>query len=137
MFFNLFRAIVRAQVLKVTFCIFWESNRVCCYVDSDRVFSTLLVFWIGTNIIFDIFYSNTRLLDIIMQITRACEYLASVNYVHRDLAARNILIDRNEQIRLGDFGMSRNMYSSDYYRIKGYETLPIRWMAWESVMTVS
>jgi len=83
------------------------------------------------------FISNTRLLDIIMQITRACEYLASVNFVHRDLAARNILIDRNEQIRLGDFGMSRNMYSSDYYRIKGYETLPIRWMAWESVMTVS
>ncbi|MPC90870.1 Discoidin domain-containing receptor 2 [Portunus trituberculatus] len=33
--------------------------------------------------------------------------------------------------------MSRNLYSNDYYRIEGKALLPIRWMAWESILLVS
>ncbi len=43
----------------------------------------------------------------------------------------------NYTIKISDFGMSRSLYSADYYRIEGRAVLPIRWMAWESVLLVS
>lgn len=43
-------------------------------------------------------------------------YIASVNLVHRDLAARNCLVSTGLIIKIGDFGLSRNLYDSDYYR---------------------
>ena len=45
-------------------------------------------------------------------------YLESVRVVHRDLAARNCFVGRGLQVRVGDFGMSRNLYSSDYFKGK-------------------
>uniref|UniRef100_A0A8C1PS54 receptor protein-tyrosine kinase n=1 Tax=Cyprinus carpio TaxID=7962 RepID=A0A8C1PS54_CYPCA len=78
--------------------------------------------------------SLADLLHMSVQISSGMKYLASLNFVHRDLATRNCLLDRHLTIKISDFGMSRNLYSSDYYRIQGRAVLPIRWMAWESIL---
>ena len=62
------------------------------------------------------------------------EYLASHHFVHRHLAARNVLVGEGLTVKVSDFGLSRDIYSSDYYRVQSKSLLPVRWMPPESVM---
>ncbi|ESO92627.1 hypothetical protein LOTGIDRAFT_120502, partial [Lottia gigantea] len=75
-----------------------------------------------------------QLLHISNQIAMGMEYLASQHFVHRDLATRNCLVGEKLLVKIGDFGMSRDIYSTDYYRVGGTAMLPIRWMPPESML---
>uniref|UniRef100_A0A8C9RE67 Tyrosine-protein kinase receptor n=1 Tax=Scleropages formosus TaxID=113540 RepID=A0A8C9RE67_SCLFO len=76
----------------------------------------------------------SQMLHIAQQIAAGMVYLASQHFVHRDLATRNCLVGENLLVKIGDFGMSRDVYSTDYYRVGGHTMLPIRWMPPESIM---
>lgn len=65
------------------------------------------------------------------------KYLESLNMVYRDFVIRNCLVGINYIIKISDFGMSRSLYSADYYWIEGRVVLLIRWMVWESILLVS
>ena len=44
-------------------------------------------------------------------------YLASRHFVHRDLATRNCLVGSDLVVKISDFGMSRDIYTCDYYKV--------------------
>ncbi|CAN8220167.1 unnamed protein product, partial [Coccothraustes coccothraustes] len=60
--------------------------------------------------------TQSQMLHIAQQIASGMVYLASQHFVHRDLATRNCLVGENLLVKIGDFGMSRDVYSTDYYR---------------------
>ncbi|KAM9316655.1 proto-oncogene tyrosine-protein kinase ROS [Gastrophryne carolinensis] len=84
--------------------------------------------------------SPLDLLDIAVDISTGCAYLEKMHFVHRDLAARNCLVSVKEYnspdrtVKIGDFGLARDVYKTDYYRKKGEGLLPVRWMSPESLI---
>ena len=63
-----------------------------------------------------------------------CKILTAVP---RDLAARNCLVSSldsdKRKIKIGDFGLARDIYKNDYYKKEGEGLMPVRWMSPESL----
>eukprot|EP00051_Salpingoeca_urceolata_P026830 m.4820 g.4820 ORF g.4820 m.4820 type:complete len:1110 (-) comp2126_c0_seq2:116-3445(-) len=74
-----------------------------------------------------------RLLDFCVQICRGLSAIADKGIVHRDIAARNMLVTSDSVIKVSDFGLARNVGSSNVYKLKSTRKLPARWMAPESL----
>lgn len=85
--------------------------------------------------------SPLTLLDLIsmcVDVASGCRYLEEMHFVHRDLACRNCLVSSTDPttrvVKIGDFGLARDIYKNDYYRKVGQGLLPVRWMSPESLM---
>ncbi|KIH53790.1 hypothetical protein ANCDUO_16070 [Ancylostoma duodenale] len=42
-------------------------------------------------------------------------------------------VDANNTVKIGDFGMARDIYYHEYYKPNGKRLMPVRWMAPESL----
>ncbi|KAF6200642.1 hypothetical protein GE061_005085 [Apolygus lucorum] len=68
------------------------------------------------------------------QVASGMKYLESLDLAHRDLAARNCLVGKSYHIKVSDHAMYCSKYEADYYISDTKAKLPIRWMAWESLL---
>ncbi|CAH2236371.1 jg10751 [Pararge aegeria aegeria] len=73
------------------------------------------------------------ILQMAIEIADGMAYLSAKKFVHRDLAARNCMVAGDLTVKVGDFGMTRDIYETDYYRKGTKGLLPVRWMSPESL----
>ncbi|XP_062849196.1 tyrosine-protein kinase receptor TYRO3 [Trichomycterus rosablanca] len=79
------------------------------------------------------FVPHQSLLRFMVDIATGMEYLSSKGFLHRDLAARNCMLGDDLRVRVADFGLSKQICNSNYYRQKIAIRMPIKWMAMESL----
>jgi tyrosine-protein kinase receptor torso len=53
--------------------------------------------------------------------------------VHGDLSARNVLLDKNNTVKISDFGLSRSLHKIGFYKETSGENQPMKWMALETI----
>ena len=54
--------------------------------------------------------------------------------IHGDLACRNVMLTENGIVKIGDFGLSRQLLRENGYKYNStQQMIPIRWMAPESL----
>ncbi|KAG9486732.1 hypothetical protein GDO78_006879 [Eleutherodactylus coqui] len=75
-----------------------------------------------------------KLLQYATQICKGMEYLTIKRYIHRDLATRNILVENENRVKIGDFGLTKVLpQDKEYYKVKEPGESPIFWYAPESL----
>ncbi|XP_067839724.1 tyrosine-protein kinase JAK2-like [Heptranchias perlo] len=78
---------------------------------------------------------HKKLLVYSSQICKGMEYLGTKRYIHRDLATRNILVENENRVKIGDFGLTKVLpQDKEYYKVKEPGESPIFWYALESLM---
>ncbi|KZV39347.1 hypothetical protein F511_17539 [Dorcoceras hygrometricum] len=70
------------------------------------------------------------LLKVAIEVSRGMNYLHQNNIIHRDLKAANLLMDENEVVKVGDFGVARVKAETG---VMTAETGTYRWMAPEVI----
>ncbi|KAJ8344150.1 hypothetical protein SKAU_G00314790 [Synaphobranchus kaupii] len=60
-----------------------------------------------------------KMIQMAGEIADGMAYLNANKFVHRDLAARNCMVAEDFTVKIGDFGMTRDIYETDYYRKGG------------------
>ncbi|XP_051880588.1 tyrosine-protein kinase Mer isoform X2 [Pristis pectinata] len=73
------------------------------------------------------------LLKFMIDIASGMEYLSNRSFLHRDLAARNCMLQTDMTVCVADFGLSKKIYSGDYYRQGRIAKMPVKWIALESL----
>ena len=83
----------------------------------------------------DVTLKTSQFLPMCIQLAKGLKYLAGKRFVHRDIASRNCLVNSQFVCKIADFGLSRDVYGADYYKVgSGRACLPVRWMPPESLL---
>ncbi|KAM9728612.1 platelet-derived growth factor receptor beta-like isoform 2-T3 [Menidia menidia] len=74
------------------------------------------------------------LIGFCFQIAQAMNFLSTRKCVHRDLAARNVRVCLGKLVKVGDFGLARDLQKDQDYIARGNSFLPLKWMSPESIL---
>ena len=74
------------------------------------------------------------LVKIIRQVIDGMVHLETHKFVHRDLAARNVFLTSDDVVKIGDFGLTKDIQYVDYYKMTTSGLMPYKWMAPECIM---
>merc|ERR1711988_1718066 len=71
-----------------------------------------------------------------LDICYGMDYLGTHKFIHRDLASRNCLVGNDLNVKISDFGLTRDLRSSreEYYKSSS-GMVPVRWTSPESLET--
>ncbi|KAF9804796.1 hypothetical protein SFRURICE_007699 [Spodoptera frugiperda] len=78
--------------------------------------------------------SYSSLIHVCCQIAAGMKYLESFELVHRDLAARNVTVTEDLHVKVSDYAMFCEEFVTDYHVMADGSRIPLRWMAWESLL---
>jgi len=62
-------------------------------------------------------------------IAKGMLHLSGLNIIHRDLAARNILVGKNNELKISDFGISKQLKNGEDCFIDSSIKVPLKWAA--------
>lgn len=79
-------------------------------------------------------YNIRPFCQLALEIADGMAYLEHNKFIHRDLAARNCMISSDFTIKIGDFGLTRVLDNTNYYKAQSDFDKPVRWMAPESLL---
>ncbi|CAG7827750.1 unnamed protein product [Allacma fusca] len=79
------------------------------------------------------YFSGQTLSSWSHQIALGMQYLEEKKVIHGDLAIRNILLTSIDQVKITDFGLSRQLINTDTYVKKQQGLLPWKYMAIEAM----
>jgi len=74
-------------------------------------------------------FEISRLFHMCKDVANGMSYLESKQIIHRDLAARNCLVTSEYQVKISDFGMSREEDDDGIYKMVETKEIPFKWCA--------
>ncbi|XP_038120680.1 tyrosine-protein kinase Drl [Culex quinquefasciatus] len=77
--------------------------------------------------------STRQLVDFGLQVARGISHLHSLGVLHKDIATRNCVLDSEQNVRVCDNALSRDIFPADYHCLGDNENRPIKWMALETL----